>query len=79
MVWEIRKERTRRDQGTIDWVVLRNRLAHLNANNKRAMGLDITFVTSAETDDEARDFLKLMGMPFRRIEAVAAPTKTTAA
>ncbi len=38
MVWEIRKERTRRDQGTIDWVVLRNRLAHLNANNKRAMG-----------------------------------------
>jgi chromosome partitioning protein len=38
MVWEIRKERSRRDQGTIDWVVLRNRLAHLNANNKRAMG-----------------------------------------
>ena len=38
MVWEIRKERARRDQGAIDWVVLRNRLAHLNANNKRAMG-----------------------------------------
>jgi large subunit ribosomal protein L5 len=48
-------------------------------NNKRAMGLDITFVTTAETDDEARDFLKLMGMPFRRIEAAAPTTKTTAA
>jgi large subunit ribosomal protein L5 len=46
-------------------------------NNKRQMGLDITFVTSAETDDEAREFLKLMGMPFRRIDPV--PAKTTAA
>jgi large subunit ribosomal protein L5 len=46
-------------------------------NNKRQMGLDITFVTSAPTDDEAREFLKLMGMPFRRIETV--PAKTTAA
>jgi large subunit ribosomal protein L5 len=46
-------------------------------NNKRQMGLDITFVTSAGTDDEAREFLKLMGMPFRRVESV--PAKTTAA
>jgi large subunit ribosomal protein L5 len=46
-------------------------------NNKRSMGLDITFVTSAESDDEAREFLKLMGMPFRRIEPAAA--KPTAA
>ena len=46
-------------------------------NNKRSMGLDITFVTSAATDDEAREFLKLMGMPFRRIDPV--PAKTTAA
>jgi len=43
-------------------------------NNKRSMGLDITFVTSASNDDEAREFLKLMGMPFRRIEPVAAKT-----
>lgn len=48
-------------------------------NNKRQMGLDITFVTSAETDDEARELLKLLGMPFRRIEVVPAPTKSTAA
>jgi large subunit ribosomal protein L5 len=26
--------------------------------------MDITIVTSAQTDDEAYDLLKLMGMPF---------------
>ena len=44
-------------------------------NNKRHMGLDITFVTTAETDDEARELLKLLGMPFRRTEP-AAPAKS---
>ena len=45
-------------------------------SNKRHMGLDITIVTSAQTDDEARELLRLLGMPFRRTEAAA---KTTAA
>jgi len=31
---------------------------------KRQQGMDITIVTSAQTDDEAMDLLKLMGMPF---------------
>ncbi len=31
---------------------------------KRSQGMDITIVTSAPTDDEAREFLKLMGFPF---------------
>lgn len=31
---------------------------------KRQQGMDITIVTSAPTDDEARDLLKMMGMPF---------------
>lgn len=31
---------------------------------KRTQGMDITIVTSAPTDGEALDFLKLMGMPF---------------
>jgi large subunit ribosomal protein L5 len=31
---------------------------------KRQQGMDITIVTSAKTDEEALDFLKLMGMPF---------------
>ncbi len=28
-------------------------------------GMDIVFVTSAESDEEARELLRLMGMPFR--------------
>lgn len=43
---------------------------------KRHMGLDITLVTTAETDDEARELLRLLGMPFRRVEPAA---RTTAA
>jgi large subunit ribosomal protein L5 len=31
---------------------------------KRQQGMDITIVTSARTNDEALDLLKLMGMPF---------------
>lgn len=31
---------------------------------KRQQGMDITIVTSAQTDDEALELLKLMGMPF---------------
>jgi len=46
-------------------------------NNKRQMGLDITLVTTAKNDEEGRELLKLLGMPFRRIEPAAA--KPTAA
>ena len=35
MVWESRKRRAMRDGGEIDWVVIRNRLSHLDAKNKR--------------------------------------------
>lgn len=42
-------------------------------NVKKSMGLDLTIVTSAETDDEGRELLKLLGMPFRRVETHAAP------
>jgi hypothetical protein len=31
---------------------------------KRQQGMDITIVTSARTNEEALEFLKLMGMPF---------------
>ena len=43
-------------------------------NVKKSMGLDITIVTTAESDDEGRELLRLMGMPFRRTE-----TKTASA
>jgi large subunit ribosomal protein L5 len=46
-------------------------------NVKKTMGLDITIVTSAESDDEGRELLRLLGMPFRRTEA--APQKSNAA
>lgn len=31
---------------------------------KRTQGMDITIVTTAPTDDQARDLIKLMGFPF---------------
>ncbi|MCL4439773.1 MAG: 50S ribosomal protein L5 [Firmicutes bacterium] len=31
----------------------------------KVRGMDIIFVTTANTDEEARELLKLMGMPFR--------------
>jgi len=40
-------------------------------NIKKSMGLDITIVTSARTDDEGRELLRTLGMPFRRAETVA--------
>ncbi|MEM1295087.1 MAG: 50S ribosomal protein L5 [Verrucomicrobiota bacterium] len=33
---------------------------------KRTTGFDVSIVTSANTDDEARELLALMGMPFRK-------------
>lgn len=35
MVFDQKKKRAARDGGSIDWVVMRNRLAHLDARNKR--------------------------------------------
>lgn len=34
----------------------------------KARGMDIVFVTTARTDEEARELLKLLGMPFGRHE-----------
>ncbi|MGE0723444.1 MAG: division plane positioning ATPase MipZ [Alphaproteobacteria bacterium] len=35
MVWEQKMRRAARDRGSIDWIVMRNRLGHLDARNKR--------------------------------------------
>ncbi len=40
---------------------------------KKHMGLDVTIVTTAQTDDEGRELLRLLGMPFRRTETSTAP------
>ena len=42
-------------------------------NVKKTMGMDITIATTAPTDDEGRELLRLLGMPFRRVEPAAAP------
>lgn len=44
-------------------------------NVKKSMGLDISIVTTAQTDEEGRELLKLLGMPFRRTEAAPAAAK----
>ncbi|HEY9153974.1 MAG TPA: 50S ribosomal protein L5 [Opitutaceae bacterium] len=47
-------------------------------NVKKSMGLDITIVTSAQSDEEGRELLRALGMPFRRTEPTT-PVKTQAA
>lgn len=37
MVWEQKKRRAAHDGRSIDWIVMRNRLSHLNAQNKNRM------------------------------------------
>jgi chromosome partitioning protein len=37
MIWEQKMARAKRDGGSIDWVVMRNRLSNLDAINKRAV------------------------------------------
>jgi len=48
-------------------------------NVKKSMGLDICIVTSATNDDEGRELLRLLGMPFRRNESAPVAPKPVAA
>jgi large subunit ribosomal protein L5 len=43
-------------------------------NVKKTGGLDITIVTSAKSDDEGRDLLRHLGVPFRRQDTAAPKT-----
>jgi chromosome partitioning protein len=42
LVWDARKARGKRDGATVDWVVLRNRLQHLEARNMRRVAAALT-------------------------------------
>ena len=33
---------------------------------EKVRGMDVIFVTTAQTDEEARELLRLFGMPFRK-------------
>lgn len=53
--------------------------------NTATIGMDITFTTSASTDEEGRELLRLFGMPFRKSsteiaaeEGTEAPAEITA-
>src|SRR5476651_1992156 len=48
-------------------------------NVKKSLGLDITIVTTAKNDEEGRELLKALGMPFRRTEPTAPKPQTQAA
>src|SRR3546814_16643499 len=37
MVWDQRKARAQRDGGSIDWIVMRNRVGSLESRNRRAV------------------------------------------
>lgn len=39
---------------------------------KRDQGMDITFVTTAETDEECIELLRLLGLPFKNLPIVVA-------
>jgi len=38
LIWDLRKQRAQIDGATVDWVLLRNRLQHLDAHNMRRVG-----------------------------------------
>lgn len=42
-------------------------------------GMDICFVTTAKTDNEGRELLRLLGFPFRGLEVVIPEAETVAA
>ncbi len=39
MIWDLRNQREKRDDKFVDWVVMRNRLAHLYSRNKNEVGV----------------------------------------
>lgn len=45
-----------------------------DTSGRESIGMDITIVTSAPTDKEGRELLKLLGMPFRKPSSQAAAT-----
>ncbi|WP_343219087.1 50S ribosomal protein L5 [Cerasicoccus maritimus] len=49
-----------------------------DTGGREAIGMDITIVTSADSDDEGRELLQLMGMPFRK-PTTPKPEETQAA
>ena len=45
MIWEQKKQKAMRKEGSIDWIVLRNRLSNIQAKNKMEMGKVLDLVS----------------------------------
>jgi large subunit ribosomal protein L5 len=50
-----------------------------DGSQRANIGMDVVIVTSAQTDDEGRELLRLLGMPFRRSSAADAAAATATA
>ena len=46
LIWELRQARARHDGGSVDWVVLRNRLSTLEARNMKRVGAALDALSS---------------------------------
>ena len=49
-----------------------------DGSQRSNIGLDVVIVTSAQNDEEGRELLRLLGMPFRRATAAAATAEAAA-
>jgi len=49
-----------------------------DGSQRSNIGLDVVIVTSAQSDEEGRELLRLLGMPFRRTTAAAATAEAAA-
>ncbi|MFM9017073.1 MAG: 50S ribosomal protein L5, partial [Verrucomicrobiota bacterium] len=49
-----------------------------DGSQRSNIGLDVVIVTSAQSDEEGRELLRLLGMPFRRATAAAATAEAAA-
>ncbi len=45
MIWEQKIQRAKRDRGNIDWIIMRNRISHLDSHNKRNIGKVLQGIT----------------------------------
>jgi large subunit ribosomal protein L5 len=50
-----------------------------DGSQRANIGLDVVIVTTAKTDDEGRELLRMLGMPFRRSSTATTEANATTA
>src|SRR3546814_14860870 len=51
LIWDTRKARAKSDGRTIDWIILRNRLQHVDAHNMRRVGEALTQLSRPSSEE----------------------------